>query len=97
MQRHFELTIKEKGGAVLHPSYMGDVGEDAERFLTDFFGLDKPDVESYEIREVYYCCICGKRIEGHPNNAAPMENGVCCDECNATYVLPERIRLTKQQ
>lgn len=51
MQRLFELTIREKGGAILHPSYMGDVGEDAEKFLTCFFGLDKPDVESYEIRE----------------------------------------------
>lgn len=32
---------------------MGDVGEDAEKFLTGFFGLDKPDVESYEICEVH--------------------------------------------
>lgn len=47
--RHFELTIKEKGGAVLHPSYMGCVDED---FLVGFFGLDSPDVESYEIKEI---------------------------------------------
>lgn len=53
MQRLFKLTIREKGGAILHPSYMGDVGEDAEKFLTGFFGLDKPDVESYEICEVH--------------------------------------------
>ena len=97
MQRHFELTVKEKGGAELHPSYMGDVGEDAEMFLTGFFGLDKPDVESYEIHEVKYCCLCGKRIDGHPNSAAPLEDGVCCDECNATKVIPERIKMAKEQ
>lgn len=97
MQRHFELTIKEKGGAVLHPSYMGDVGEDAEKFLTSFFGLDRPDVESYKIHEVQYCRLCGKRIDGHPHNAAPLKDGVCCDECNATKVIPERLRLTKEQ
>ena len=85
------------GGAVLHPSYIGDVGEDAEKFFTGFFGLDKPDVESYEIHEVRYCCICGKRIEGHPHNAAPLADDVCCEECNIAKVIPERIRLTKKQ
>ena len=93
-QRHFELTIKEKGGAVIHPSYIGDVDRDR---LVEFFGLNKSDVESFDIHEVHYCCICGKRINGHPHNAAPLKDGVCCDECNATRVLPERIRLTKQQ
>ncbi len=93
--RYFELTIKERGGAVLHPSYSGDMGSDPEAFLTRFFGLDEPDVESYEIREVTYCCLCGKRIEGHGHNAAPLADGVCCDECNMTKVIPERIRLSK--
>ena len=81
---------------MLHPSFIGDVGEDAEKFLTGFFGLDKPDVESYEIREVHYYCICGKRIDGRPHNAAPLKDGVCCDECQVNKVIPERIRLTKQ-
>lgn len=92
MQRHFELTIKEKGGAVLHPSYDGDVPEDYEKFLVGFFGLDSPDVESYEIHEVRYCCICGKPIHWHGHNAAPVSNGLCCDGCNATKVIPERFR-----
>lgn len=97
MQRHFELTIREKGGAMLHPSYMGDVPEDYTKFLTGFFGLDNPDVESYEIREVLYCCLCGRRIEGYGNNAAPLADGVCCDECNATKVIPERLRMAKER
>ena len=94
MQRHFEITVKEKGGAVLHPSYIGDVNE---AFLIKFFGLDNPDVESYDIREVQYCCFCGKPIKGHPNNAAPVGDGVCCDECNAKKVVPERLRMVKEQ
>ena len=47
--RHFELTIRERGGATLHPSYMGCVDE---QFLVDFYGLDEGDVESYEITEI---------------------------------------------
>ena len=97
MQRHFEMTVREKDGSVLHPSYVGEVGEDADKFLRGFFGLDNPDVESYEIQEVYYCCICGRRIEGHPHNAAPLRDGVCCDECNATKVIHERIKMAKEQ
>lgn len=94
MQRHYELTVREKGGAVLHPSYIGDVNE---AFLVKFFGLDNPDVESYDIREVQYCCFCGESIKGHPNNAAPVGDGVCCDECNAKKVIPERLRMVKEQ
>ena len=92
MQRQFELTVRENGGAVLHPSYIGDVDE---KFLVGFFGLDKPDVESYEIREVKFCCICGKHIDGHGHNASPIKDGTCCDECNMTKVIPERIKMTK--
>lgn len=94
MQKVFKLTIKEKGGAVLHPSYVGDVDE---AFLVRFFGLDNPDVESYEIHEEKLCCICGKAIEGHGNNAAPLADGECCDECNMTRVVPERLRMAKEQ
>ena len=77
---------------MLHPSYMGDVDE---AFLVKFFGLDAPDVESYEIREVRYCCICGKRIEGHGNNAAPLKDGICCDDCNVTKIIPKRLKLSR--
>lgn len=48
-QRLFKLTIREKGWAVLHPSYLGDVDE---KFLVRFFGLEDDDIESYEIEEV---------------------------------------------
>ena len=38
------------------------------------------------------CCICGKNFEGWGNNPAPVKDeGVCCDDCNATRVIPARI------
>ena len=40
------------------------------------------------------CCICGKDFQGFGNNPWPIKNdGECCDECNATEVLPARLRL----
>lgn len=50
------ITIKEKSGSVLTPSY--SAGEEFWKyhepvgFLTDFFGLKDPDVESYDIQQV---------------------------------------------
>lgn len=39
------------------------------------------------------CCICGKEYYGMGNNPWPiMDEGECCDECNAMKVVPERIR-----
>lgn len=32
------------------------------------------------------CCICGKTYEGYGNNADPLANGRCCDECNADVI-----------
>lgn len=44
------------------------------------------------------CCICGKEIKGWGNNPYPVrEEGRCCRYCNFTVVIPERIRLSKQQ
>jgi len=44
----------------------------------------------------FVCCICGKGSKGFGNN--PETNGAqkyslddeCCDECNATIVVPAR-------
>lgn len=48
------------------------------------------------------CCICGGEIKPpYPNskldpiywghNALPVKEGRCCDTCNFTVVLPERL------
>ena len=39
----------------------------------------------------FICCLCGKEFNGWGNNAAPVANGECCDECNSNIVIPARI------
>ena len=44
------------------------------------------------------CCLCGKEIEiedcgwSEGNNAQPLMDGRCCNECNITKVIPERLK-----
>ena len=38
------------------------------------------------------CDICESKIEGEGNNAEPYSDGICCDECNYTVVVPLRIQ-----
>jgi len=47
------------------------------------------------------CCICGKEIENkggftQDNNAWPVKDGRCCDHCNNTVIIPERVRRMTQ-
>ena len=45
-----------------------------------------------EIKDKNFCSICGKSYEGYGNNAEPINNGRCCDYCNAMIVIPRRIQ-----
>ena len=36
------------------------------------------------------CSICNEKIEGFGHNAQPINDGMCCDDCN-NLVLVERI------
>lgn len=38
------------------------------------------------------CVICGKEFEGYGNNASPVKDGLCCDECNTKVVIPARLK-----
>lgn len=44
------------------------------------------------------CDICGDVMEvwfgggGSGNNASPVVDGRCCDNCNAVVVIPARLR-----
>lgn len=38
------------------------------------------------------CSICHKEYKGYGNNAYPVNNGRCCDICNATIVVPRRMQ-----
>ena len=37
------------------------------------------------------CIICGEEYEGYGNNALPIKEGRCCDNCNVKKVIPIRI------
>jgi hypothetical protein len=37
------------------------------------------------------CCLCKQEIMGYGNNAQPLSNGRCCDFCNHSKVIPQRI------
>lgn len=42
----------------------------------------------------FICCICGKKFRGWGNNPWPVsktEGDLCCDKCNAEFVVPARI------
>jgi hypothetical protein len=41
------------------------------------------------------CSICEKEIEDKvSNNAEPINDGRCCNECNIEVVVPTRLNLT---
>ena len=41
--------------------------------------------------ETKKCSICGKEFTGYGNNAYPINDGVCCDDCNTSEVIPARL------
>lgn len=45
-----------------------------------------------QFAESQVCCICGKPFNGYGNNPYPIKStGTCCDKCNATHVIPQRM------
>ncbi len=38
------------------------------------------------------CCVCGQQINGYGNNAEPLMQGRCCDNCNITQVVRLRMQ-----
>lgn len=40
------------------------------------------------------CSICGRNMNvGFGNNAQPVNDGICCNNCYLTIVIPTKIRL----
>lgn len=45
--------------------------------------------------DIFKCCFCGGLFKGFGNNPYPANktNGAkCCDDCNAIYVIPARLK-----
>ena len=56
--------------------------------------LDNAGEQGAAIKEAYEhhkCVICGKDFDGWGNNAWPVKDGICCDECNQEEVIPARL------
>ena len=65
---------------------------DEKGYLTS---LDNAGEQGAAIKEAYKkhkCVICGHDFEGFGNNAYPVADGVCCDECNNEKVIPARLK-----
>lgn len=41
------------------------------------------------------CCLCREEYDEFGNNAMPLMEGRCCDECNNTKVLPFRVKAAR--
>lgn len=41
------------------------------------------------------CCLCGGDAGEYGNNAHPLKDGKCCDDCNTTKVIPARLKDVK--
>ena len=43
--------------------------------------------------ESFDCCLCGRHFDNeYSHNAQPVKDGRCCIECNATKVMPARLK-----
>ncbi len=43
------------------------------------------------------CCLCKKEAGKYGNNARPLKDGICCDFCNSTKVIPARLKEIKNE
>lgn len=49
------------------------------------------------MKETKICCLCGKPIFGYSHNPRPVaKEGECCNDCNATKVIPARLKKMKE-
>lgn len=44
-----------------------------------------------------FCSICQKPLDGYGNNAEPINNGRCCDECNDLVVRARIVRISRDR
>ena len=48
--------------------------------------MDKERLKMLDARKVYKCCLCKETFFGWGNNAQPIKNGKCCNNCNLKKV-----------
>jgi hypothetical protein len=43
------------------------------------------------------CVICNDNIDGMDHDAAPVKKGRCCTRCHSIRVIPQRIRVMREE
>lgn len=64
---------------------------DEKGYLDAIKNLGDAGAAIKEAYEHHKCVICGKDFDGWGNNAWPVKDGICCDECNQEEVIPARL------
>jgi hypothetical protein len=49
------------------------------------------------VRHKNICSICGGRYVGVGHNAIPINDGLCCGDCERFVVIPARVRSIMQR
>jgi hypothetical protein len=60
-----------------------------EKWKSENFGFGKSETK--------LCSICGAPYKGFGHNAAPVNEGRCCDGCNTSVVVPVRIERERRR
>jgi hypothetical protein len=65
--------------------------------MDDDATIETNETSAKTVRVEMPCVLCACKFEGLGNNALPVKEGLCCDTCNRTLVVPERLlRLQKE-
>ena len=59
--------------------------------IVNFRDNHTQEIEKDDEEETYRCVLCNEVYTGYGNNAQPLADGKCCDECNL-LVIKERIK-----
>lgn len=97
-EKYLEIFIGELAGTDIDESEkkynIKRINEHLEKILKEYTQMtnELDEIIFNKNRKQQICSICGKSYEGYGNNAQPVNNGRCCDKCNATVVIPRRIQ-----
>ena len=97
-EKYLEIFIGELVGTDIDESEkkynIKRINEHLEKILEQYTQItnELDEIIFKDKKNQHICSICGKTYEEYGNNAQPVNNGRCCDKCNATVVIPRRIQ-----
>ena len=97
-EKYLEIFIRELAGTNIDESEkkynIKRINEHLEKILKEYTQMtnELDEIIFSKNKNQKICSICGKTYEEYGNNAQPVNNGRCCDKCNATVVIPRRIQ-----